>query len=1413
MAGFIRAEALGTPRGAHFVCFPGMCAAKNRIITVRETEFTLAMQLLQVCRILATSGDRDKAYLQAACVQARAEFRTSDGIQTAEAFAVRYLEYMGEAPQPAAAPVALEVVPQLVAAPVVVAVAALAVPAVEEMAAPNPGEADDQIPAVLAVENAALAAVAEEPAVSVPPPCCPPDTPKADSAAVASDGHDAVPGRSAESPAISVSSAPTPQSVAARGKSLMSSWVVPASDAKDDDVVVVEVPDASAASELSSAAVAPVASAASGPALAGSGADVGACPEAAAQAPEQMELRGLQVQEQMILHARELRKSGRYIGPFAFLAFALLRRKKVYLLMGEHLLDVVQHFAPWAEETMLAQPIRRVGVFCRVMTAKLKDKADVVVVRSVHGDNDLRNGNHWVAATDLPAHMSVDDFPLHEPCRGNVCGTTRQCVAPVRRSTAQQGFLVHVTQSRGDCGIDAMCFWEGRPRTANAFKELRLQLAEIITRNGADHLWQSAFVGCGEFTAGEDAHAPNEKTESKGKASAALAAKAAALYAKTAAGSGGPPTKASQPKPAAELLTAMSKLTGLNIKKDEVLLIRMASSMSSEDAADAQASAALVENTAVTQRLPAHQRRREKDLSIEVRRNLGKVFAAWCCDHALNLTVRLPWGSCAKFWKDMGSASVLPAWQLIRCGRGYLQHRFRIAPRNQRETTQLRKRRCRLSGNCGRPRKAPALRTMLFDWFLNVRGAVKTRLPPAALAAQARAFREEYCKVALRDNVKVDVPRITSEWLQGWRCEYGVSLRTPNKRWKVSRPVLLERLRICWLNVYRVRRLAELCFGISLIIEGFDQKPFHFNESGSNNRKSLHWTGVESVPLKECSSAVRARWSGCTYVSSHPDHFAEYPPLEALFKGGVIVEERLHTTLKTLCAGGEYGQIAWLSVATGPKGSYRREHIMSFLRIHLEEWREGRDWRIIMADVYGPHLDPLIFDFCWSRGYVLLLHGGGTTGVLQVPDTHLHCEISRRYQDLEMADLLQQQREFGHKCPGRTREDCLRDLATTWSSPGLHERAARGHWDNFLSNALDGSEDHRGRGPARELWYELDMASLRAQVIRDVDEEFHAKRLTWNMCPTLIEAFPARGQLDQYIEGQEDEGDPDEIDRQVACWDDRAGTANPVSDAEDADETALAVEQADVAGASASSGDLSAEQQVVLAEEESRIQKLDAMLEDARALGRPRIVNMLEASLHEARQRSRAATHADHQVALALRQKQQEQDEWDGQLKRGAMRRKASALADAQPEPAPAPAIKRKCKFAAKEAQSMRQRRRAAVARVAGADLVREFDAADLGQGRPLGGTQAHGRNRATLFRRVVAKFDCLPAEQMINLDRTWRSMDLSLRHHHGRGWGSRFLADMKNLLRQHEDKKITALPEWIAWHEKRFCARAEVRV
>ena len=41
---------------------------------------------------------------------------------------------------------------------------------------------------------------------------------------------------------------------------------------------------------------------------------------------------------------------------------------------------------------------------------------------------------------------------------------------------------------------------------------------------------------------------------------------------------------------------------------------------------------------------------------------------------------------------------------------------------------------------------------------------------------------------------------------------------------------------------------------------------------------------------------------------------------------------------------------AWLTVAMSDEGFYKEHDVIAFLKSHLEEWKEGRDWRIIFAD-------------------------------------------------------------------------------------------------------------------------------------------------------------------------------------------------------------------------------------------------------------------------------------------------------------------------------------------------------------------------------------------------------------------------------------------------------------------------------
>ncbi|MCP4241947.1 MAG: hypothetical protein GY772_15435, partial [bacterium] len=338
----------------------------------------------------------------------------------------------------------------------------------------------------------------------------------------------------------------------------------------------------------------------------------------------------------------------------------------------------------------------------------------------------------------------------------------------------------------------------------------------------------------------------------------------------------------------------------------------------------------------------------------------------------------------ALFWNDVGGQPTQQDRYMVRQARDLIRAGG-LDPASSAAAPVLPAKRRRRCGLQGRPPLALGLRETLFEWFCSIRGAVTTRIPLSSLAAQARLLREEYLLQGLRLRAPVRAPKVTSPWLLRWRRQYGVSLRRPNRRWKVRRPVLLERLRIMWLNLIRLRELCRLAHGYDPDIDGFDQKPFHFNESGSQTRCTLTWRGARTVPLKECAAATRARWSAATYVSSRPSRFPGPPPLEVLFKGGAIVLDRLRAAREDLTSVWGVGRsaladLSWLSVATGVKGSYRTEHVLAYLTHHLPLRTPETPWRILMCDMYGPHDDKAVFDLAWSRGFLLVKHGGGTTG-------------------------------------------------------------------------------------------------------------------------------------------------------------------------------------------------------------------------------------------------------------------------------------------------------------------------------------------------------------------------------------------------------------------------------------------------
>ena len=106
------------------------------------------------------------------------------------------------------------------------------------------------------------------------------------------------------------------------------------------------------------------------------------------------------------------------------------------------------------------------------------------------------------------------------------------------------------------------------------------------------------------------------------------------------------------------------------------------------------------------------------------------------------------------------------------------------------------------------------------------------------------------------------------------------------------------------------------------------------------------------MPLIENHAAARARWSLNSVTFSSEERIRRrLPGFELMFQAeGRVLEEHLQM----------YVFNTWLpfnvTVVTGPKGSYREEHILNFLETHLARWGPGRRWELIFLDAYAPGL-------------------------------------------------------------------------------------------------------------------------------------------------------------------------------------------------------------------------------------------------------------------------------------------------------------------------------------------------------------------------------------------------------------------------------------------------------------------------
>ena len=527
-------------------------------------------------------------------------------------------------------------------------------------------------------------------------------------------------------------------------------------------------------------------------------------------------------------------------------------------------------------------------------------------------------------------------------------------------------------------------------------------------------------------------------------------------------------------------------------------------------------------------------------------------------------------------------------------------------------------------------------------------------------------------------------------------------------------------------------------------------------------------------------------------VTSCEEHARRLPGLELMFKAaGHLLEAKLQTYIRGRGC-------SWLSVVTGPKGSYREEHVLNYLERHLPLFTEGRRWRVILMDAYGPQMSEAVRRLCWKRGYVVIIHGGGATGVTQVNDTDLHQHLRKAYLEKETAEMIRYSRLNPNSTPSPKPEQCIGWMIDAWSNPQLHLSAVAGFKKTGITNALDGSEDQLIVREAKYFWRFLHMASQRQSAIHDVEVEIEQGRLQWTYqgVYSIIANFNAAGCLDRLLEFQDDELVV-EPDSKELVWDDE----DIVEDEEEEQDFHNDGEEpagldATVAPTEQTIVSLEPEIAEVVIQHSARREALKQALEIVAQLNCPSLELTIARIMHDDERKLRQIQNAPSAVAEAM------------ERQRDAQERAAMQEHKLVQEQLAAKRLTKAAKAEAKEYQNklshVRMQLKDAQDLLAAKEALKSYTPEMLGEGRARGGGAAFRARRLEVMDRLLTHGKLTPQQ---NNDWNWfkDAWDKHMSETHDQQWGRVFAETCQGLLDQLR-QGISAAVSNFMYNETRRC-------
>ena len=851
--------------------------------------------------------------------------------------------------------------------------------------------------------------------------------------------------------------------------------------------------------------------------------------------------------------AREIGTFSNWVGYSAFVCFAIINDLRPFMWEGENRIDLIAHYAPWAENCTKLTHIDGV-VCCLVSHDGGNPKPEPVTAH-----HPLHECKHFLAALQTSAPMGG-------------------CVG-IEGFYQSKGVVILGTVIDGNCGLDVMCNMKGVEASPDNIKALRLEIHDYIIQKAREPYLHELMVATGELTKDELDAFRAVDFGAGGQAAIVEAPQEIAAHAENIA--------VAEQEITAVHLEALRRNLGM---QDDALLASLARALPPA-ILDEQ-----VQRMQKSKMVLVDPPRAKKKFIVNPNLVISRMQTAQQFDEFLRATygweagnARLPRDCVPKFIANCLDTSYIQNKKTFRRniinwydrwkkdGRQHVvgpKGRLAVVRKKPVQNKRVNEQRRRVQ-HPGRPPKCQWLRQRLYEWWTGVRYAidwevVKTsllkktpvhrqslnkamgRYSRGLVKQKANQLQQDYCTACMIRGTVPRVVNITCHWLKNWEGEFGLSMRKANRKYKVPKSVMAQRLEVAWMNVARIRAFCIGIHGYDPDMYNFDQSPFHNNESGSQNTPTLAVAGGK-VPLIENHSATRQRWTLNGMTCSNVDRLMEEgpPPAELAFKGAAPTQLRLRKHID----GRGYGK--WLTVRTTDSASYKTPDIIDFLDMHLPEMSSDRRWRILIADDFSAHHSPEVFNLCWKRGYVLIVLGGGITPVIQTCDTDYNQAVKREYITRETDELIRQMQD-GAIVPSCAHETCIDMMAEVLQNMALHFNAAKGYKKTGLTVALDGSEDQEICREAGVFFREQGMRDKINAAVASVEAECSAGRMPWTKknAMLLIEDSPKHRKIDAILRKIED-GDTGFDDNECPYVEDDAPASDSESECDVGDPWAL----------------------------------------------------------------------------------------------------------------------------------------------------------------------------------------------------------------------------------------------------------------